>query len=167
MEKLRTVLLVDDDDSVRQSLKLVIERAGFFCFTAENGPEALRTLRLKNVQVVITDHDMPGMDGVDLLKLVATRHPLVCRILLTARRDAEPAVGAVNHGQAFRYLTKPCRAGDLLTALHFAFEVSDHELQMRRLGAELRRANALLAELRRLCPGVVEELEARQPPLVA
>jgi len=104
---------------------------------------------------------MPAMDGVELLKLVATRHPYVCRILLTARRDAEIAVRAINLGQAYRYLSKPCRTTDLLTTLHFAFEVSDHEIESRKLASQLRRTQSLLSEVRRRCPGLIEEIEAR------
>jgi DNA-binding NtrC family response regulator len=166
MEKHRTVLLVDDDDHVREGLQAVIERAGGTCLAAENGVQALALLREKAVQAIVADHDMPGMDGVELLRLVATRYPHISRILLTARREAEVAVRAINVGHAHRYLTKPCRNSDLLTVLHFAFEASDIQVENGRLGAELRRQNALLAEMRRRYPGVLEEIEARLPQVV-
>ena len=163
MHKHRTVLLVDDDESLRESLDKIIERGGHTCFVAENGLQALNMLRKREMHAIIADHDMPGMDGVELLKLVATRYPHVARILMTGRRDAEPAVRAVNVAQAWRFLAKPCRAGDLLTALHFAFEASDHELEVRRLSSELRRAQALLAEVRLRCPELMEEIDSRRP----
>src|SRR5947208_14654100 len=159
----RTVLVVDDDHGARESLERLISRAGIACLSARNGPEALTLLREHQISAVVSDHDMPGMDGVELLKLVATRYPHVARILLTGRRDAEPAVRAVNVAQAWRFLAKPCRAGDLLTALHFAFEASDHELEVRRLSSELRRAQALLAEVRLRCPELMEEIDSRRP----
>lgn len=167
MEKQRTVLIVDDDLDTRDALQALIRRAGITCLTAESGPEALTILREQPVHAIVTDHDMPGMDGVELLKLAATRHPQVGRILLTARRDAEPAVRAINMGQAYRYLLKPCRIGDLLTTLYFAFEAGDRDVETRRLSAQLRRANSILAEVRRRAPGVVEEIEGRLPPLLA
>jgi DNA-binding NtrC family response regulator len=167
MEKPRTVLLVDDDDVLLEGLKAVIERAGHTCLVAENGVQALALLREKAVQAIVADHDMPAMDGVELLRLVATRYPHVTRILLTGQRDAEVAVRAINVGHAHRYLHKPCRNAELLTVLHFAFEASDIQLQNAQLGAELRRAHALLAEMRRRYPGVLEEIDARLPKIIA
>ncbi len=167
MEKQRTVLVVDDEDDTRDALQALLQRAGITCLTAQNGPEALAILRDQQVQAIVSDHDMPGMDGVELLKLASTRHPQVGRILLTARRDAEPAIRAINMGQAYRYLQKPCRAADLLTTLHFAFEAGDRDLETRRISSQLRRANSILAEVRRRAPGVVEEIESRQPQLAA
>ena len=161
MDKQRAVLLVEDDPMALEALQRVIERSGVKCFAAESGPEALTILRESMVQVVISDHDMPGMDGVELLKLVATRYPSVCRILLTGRRDAETSVRAINLAGAYRFLSKPCRAADLLTTLHFAFEASDHESENARLAAQLRRAQTVLAEVRRRFPGAVEEVETR------
>lgn len=159
MEKARSILLVDDDADVLDSLRQLLERSGFTCYAAENGPEALQALREHAVQVVISDHDMPGMDGVELLKIISTRYPQLTRILLTARRDAETSVRAINLAQAYRFLAKPCRASDLLTTLHFAFESHEHELENRRLLERLRRAEAILAEARRRAPGIVEESE--------
>jgi len=161
MHKHRTVLLVDDDESLRDSLDKIIERAGHTCFVAENGLQALNMLRKREMHAIVADHDMPGMDGVELLKLVATRHPSVARILLTGRSDSETVVRAINVGQAFRFLHKPCRTAELLTTLHFAFEASDREAENWRLAAELRRQTAMFAEVRHRCPGVLEEIEAR------
>jgi DNA-binding NtrC family response regulator len=167
MKKHRTVLLVDDDENVRDSLDKIIEGAGHTCFVAENGPQALAMLRKRAVHAIITDHDMPGMDGVELLKLVSTRYPQIARILITGRADAQTAVRAINVGQAYRYLNKPCRSAELLTTLHFAFEVSDAEVESRRLGDQLRVQTAMLAEIRTRFPGVVEEIEARMSALSA
>ncbi|MGZ6144233.1 MAG: response regulator [Myxococcales bacterium] len=163
MEQIHTVLVVDDEPDARETLSTVLERAGITCITAGSGPEALTALRAAQPDVIIADHDMLGMDGVELLKLVATRYPGICRILLTARRDAEVAVRAINVGHAYRLLAKPCRTGDLLTTLHFAFESAEHEAETRRLSGTLRRQAALIAELRRRYPEAVEEIEARQP----
>jgi DNA-binding NtrC family response regulator len=163
----RTVLVVDDDDGVRESLRLIIERAGFNCVIAANGVEALAALRAKEAQVIISDHDMPAMDGIELLRLVAARYPHICRILLSARKDAEPAMRALNVARAYRFLTKPCRSSDLLTTLHFAFEASDAEVEIRRMAALLRQQDNLLAHLRRRFPEVAREMDARKPPSLA
>jgi DNA-binding NtrC family response regulator len=164
-EERRTVLLVEDDDNTRESVQRIIERFGWTCAPAANGPEALQLLRERQLGVVVADHDMPGMDGVELLKLIATRYPHVSRILLTARRDVDVAVRAINLGQAYRFLSKPCRASELATALHFAFDLHDAEVGTRKLSAKLRRNEELLARVRERYPALVEELEASLPPL--
>ncbi len=109
----------------------------------------------------------PSSSAQAVLASRRTRYPHISRILLTARREAEVAVRAINVGHAHRYLTKPCRNSDLLTVLHFAFEASDIQVENGRLGAELRRQNALLAEMRRRYPGVLEEIESRLPKVIS
>lgn len=163
----KTVLVTDDDDNARDALCRLIERSGIDCVQAENGLEALNVLRTREVHVIIADHDMPGMDGVELLKLVSTRYPQVTRILLTARHDAETAVRAINLSQAYRFLSKPCRSVDLLTTLYFALERADAEIESRKLSAQLRLKTSIIEQLRRRYPGEVEALENQKPPATA
>ena len=153
MDRQRTVLLVDDDVEALESLQRIIERNGMRCLVAENGVEALQRMRdFPEVQVVVADHDMPAMDGVELLRLIGIRCPHVCRMLLTARRDSETAVRAINLAGAYRWLAKPIRASDLLTTLHFAFEVAEHEAENRSLRQLVGKQSALLAALRKRHP---------------
>jgi len=164
-EKFRIVVVVDDDEDARESLQKIVERSGWTCLVAANGQEALTILRQHDACVIVADYDMPGMNGAELLQLVATRHPHVCRILLTGRTDTDTAVRAINVGQAWRYLQKPCRSSELLTALHFASEASAAEVENRRLAAQVLRQETLLAEIRRRHPRLLEELETRHPPV--
>lgn len=63
-----TILVVDDEPAIREMLKLLFERDGYHCLTSENGYEALKTLGSVKVDVVVTDINMPGMSGVELLR---------------------------------------------------------------------------------------------------
>lgn len=164
MNSKRTVLVVDDDLDACESARRMIERAGFGCVVATSGVDALCALQLHEVQVIVSDHDMPVMDGIELLQMVAIRHPAVCRILLTGREDLEPAKNAINLAHVYRYLRKPCRGSDLLTALHFALEASDGERENRRLNVLLRHHEALVAAVRRRVPELLDELEAKVAP---
>src|SRR5436305_1043787 len=83
------LLLVDDEASVRASLRRVLEPDGYTVTEAADGPTALTLLQSQVVHVLISDQMMPGMCGIDLLKLVRVRHPDVVRILLTADPDPE------------------------------------------------------------------------------
>ncbi|HUJ26704.1 MAG TPA: response regulator [Myxococcales bacterium] len=155
------VLVVDDDPDARESLGRLIQRAGFACFMAEDGAQALGILAKEPVEVILADYDMPGMDGVELLNAVAVSQPNVSRMLLTARQDMDVAVRALNTGHAYRFLNKPCRASELLTAIHFAVEAADQHAETERLAARLKAVDGVLAEVRRRNPQLIKEIEQR------
>ena len=131
----RTVLLVDDDEMVREGMCRLIEAGGFRCVTAEDAAQALAMLPDCGAQVVVADYDMPGMDGVTMLHEIALRHPSVIRILLTGRKDAEPAVRAINEAHAYQFLSKPCKGADIRAALQLAFHAAEALAEVRRLKA--------------------------------
>jgi len=102
------ILLVDDDrqilDAYRRNLK-----NDFAIEAVESGPEALALLSSKGpYAVVISDMRMPGMDGVELLKRAKSAAPDTVRIMLTGNADTETAIEAINEGNIFRFLIKPC-----------------------------------------------------------
>ncbi len=119
----RYVLVVDDEDSVRVSLRRVLELAGYQVATADSASEGLAQLQQLPVQLVISDNHMPEMSGIDFLKLVRVRYPTVIRIMLTGDPDPEVPVRSINEGEVYRFIRKPWNNADLKTILHFAFEV--------------------------------------------
>src|SRR3954469_15161317 len=129
----RTILVVDDEESVRYALKRTLERDGYPVLEAEDGEEALQILGQKPVQLLISDHNMPKMTGVELFKLAGVRYPNVIRIMLTGDQDPEVPVRSINEAEVYRFLRKPWNAADLRTVIHFAFRVARLEEQKRRL----------------------------------
>lgn len=114
MDKPTTVLLVDDDDDVRQALRRSLSIEGYKVFESGSGAEALRLLQaIDCIDVVIADFDMPGMDGLDLLRRVRICWPPVFRVLLTGRTDVSLAIKALNEQAAHRYFLKPYDTFDL------------------------------------------------------
>lgn len=102
------VLCVDDEPKVLEGLKLHLRRQ-YEVQTATSGQAALDLLQQEaSFAVVLSDMRMPGMDGVALLSQVRQRHPDTVRMLLTGQADLPSAIAAVNEGQLFRFLTKPC-----------------------------------------------------------
>lgn len=156
MKAEQRVLIVDDEEVARETLKKVVERAGYACVAVESGEEALGVLRSWPAHVVVADHDMAGMTGVELLGAVSVRHPEMCRILLSGRTDGDTALSAINVAHVYCYLTKPCRSSELLTVLHFACETFEAERESRRLLSVVSKQEALLKELERRCPDVVQ-----------
>jgi response regulator RpfG family c-di-GMP phosphodiesterase len=122
------ILCVDDEPLVLEGLTLHLRRA-FRLFTAPSGPAGLELLaKESDCAVVVSDMRMPQMSGAQFLAKVREQFPNSVRVLLTGQSDLESAIAAVNEGQIFRFLTKPCSPNVLLSALGSA--VRQHELVM-------------------------------------
>jgi two-component system NtrC family sensor kinase len=142
---LPTLLLVDDDALLRQMLSDAL-RPSFRIRVAADAAEALAILERETVEVVMSDHYMPGMAGAELLARVAALWPDTLRILFTGAPDTAIAIRAVNRGEVFRILVKPLDLDEVQQVLLLAIE---------RL--RLEREHAVLRALVALSPG----LEAR------
>jgi DNA-binding NtrC family response regulator len=137
----RTILVVDDEDVVRAPLCRVLMSEGYSVLEAVDAGQALQILQEKKVHLLISDNMMPGMSGVDLLKLVRVRHPHVLRIMLTGDPDPEIPVRSINESEVYRFIRKPWNTWDLRTILHFAFEVirlQEENAQLIGLGKKQR-----------------------------
>jgi response regulator RpfG family c-di-GMP phosphodiesterase len=120
------VLCVDDDPRMLEVLRLAL-RKGFDVTTATSGAEGLTILKQKPATaVVMADMRMPGMDGAAFLTKVKNLHPDAVRLVLTGETGRDSAVAAVNDGQIFRFLTKPCSVEKLIAAVEAA--VRHHRL---------------------------------------
>ncbi|MBT6432698.1 MAG: response regulator [Deltaproteobacteria bacterium] len=116
------VLCVDDEPYVLEGLQVNLRRH-FDVSTATSGREALRMIHKSDPYcVILSDMRMPEMDGASFLSLAKDASPDSSRVLLTGHADLEAAVKAVNEGGIFAYLSKPCPAGELLTAFEGAHE---------------------------------------------
>jgi DNA-binding NtrC family response regulator len=111
-----TILLVDDEKDFVEMLALRLEATGETVFKAYDGQQCLDLLDQKPIDVVILDIKMPGMDGIQTLKAVKGRHPLVEVILLTGHGTTETAIQGMKLG-AFDYLLKPADFDDLTQKL--------------------------------------------------
>ncbi|HKQ71173.1 MAG TPA: HD domain-containing phosphohydrolase [Polyangiaceae bacterium] len=111
------LLCVDDEPFVLEGLTLHLRRT-FKLSTAPGGAQGLQILEKEGpFAVVMSDMRMPGMNGAEFLTKVKERWPDTTRVLLTGHADLESAISAVNDGQIFRFLTKPCPPNVLLPVL--------------------------------------------------
>lgn len=114
------VLCVDDEPRVVEALVAHLRR-DYHVLTAHSGAAALQTMREQGAPaVIVTDMRMPVMDGAALLKRVKQLYPETTRVLLTGDAGRDAAVSAVNDGQIFRFLTKPCPPDQLRGAIEAA-----------------------------------------------
>lgn len=118
-QRRQTILLVDDEEDIRESLKALFETCleGVSVRTAAGGQEALDLLDKEPVDVIISDYKMPGMNGLDFLQRAAKKTPSVPRILVTAFPDLEIAIRAINEANIENFFTKPFEPEQVLNVV--------------------------------------------------
>lgn len=132
------ILFVDDEENILLSIKREL-RKRFDIHTALGGDLALETLKTQGpFAVIVSDMRMPSMDGVQLLSTVKELYPDTVRLMLTGNADQGTAIEAVNKGQIFRFLNKPCPTSVLVMALALALR------QYRLITAEKELLNKTL-----------------------
>ncbi|HOW71372.1 MAG TPA: response regulator [Phycisphaerae bacterium] len=150
----RRVLFVDDEVNLLEGLRRQLRRK-YEVATASSGPAGLEALESQGpFAVVVSDYNMPGMNGAEFLEEVHRRVPQTVAVMLTGRPELSVAVSALHQGHIFRFLQKPCTQELLEQALDDAIEQYRLVSAERTLTAEL---NAKNEELRLLN----EQLEAR------
>ncbi|MBW2438628.1 MAG: response regulator [Desulfobacterales bacterium] len=125
------VMLVDDEKDFVEMLGLRLTDAGEIVTPAHSGRECLELLEEKDIDVVILDILMPGMDGIATLKEIKKTYPLVEVIMLTGHGTTESAVQGMKLG-AFDYLLKPADFGELTAKLEAARKRKDEQVERIR-----------------------------------
>lgn len=108
----RVILIVDDEEGLREGLGKLLEDEGYVVLCAETGEEALDVLQQSRIDLVLTDMRMPGMDGIELLKKIRERHGDLGVIILTGYGQIESYIEAMNFG-AIEYVSKPFKVNEL------------------------------------------------------
>jgi type II secretory ATPase GspE/PulE/Tfp pilus assembly ATPase PilB-like protein/FixJ family two-component response regulator/RNA polymerase subunit RPABC4/transcription elongation factor Spt4 len=119
------ILFVDDEPNVLKSMLRIFRQENYGLLTAGSAQEALSKLSQNQVQVVISDHRMPEMNGTDLLREIKKRYPAIIRIMLTGYADVDAVMGAVNDGAVYKFITKPWNDDDLRLTVSLALEQYD------------------------------------------
>jgi two-component system alkaline phosphatase synthesis response regulator PhoP len=138
------ILIIDDEAALRQTLARVLQQAGFEVTTAENGEQGLDFLRTTDFDMLFMDLRMPGLNGLETLKLIHMSHPFLPVVLFTAQPDLNSAVEALRNG-ATDYLLKPLkpqaiieRAQTILTNQKKENRKREITLQIEALQSELK-----------------------------
>jgi len=131
MEELK-VLVVDDEDDFRETFLKRLQKRDLDVSGAESGEKALELLDEKLFDVVILDVKMPGMDGVETLREMKRKRPLMEVIMLTAHASVESGIEGMKLG-AFDYIMKPADIDELMDKMRQAYEKkSIHEEKIRQ-----------------------------------
>src|SRR6516164_8185099 len=117
----KTILVVDDDESLRRVTQLQLEEAGYPVLAASNGTEALVLIEEASPALVITDLKMPGLSGLELLSKIRSSRPEITVVMITAFGTVQTAVEAMKAG-AYDYITKPIDYEELVLLVNRAME---------------------------------------------
>jgi DNA-binding NtrC family response regulator len=120
MTQKETVLVIDDEPSVADALKVILSDSGYQVVVAMSGREALENLGKRRFDLVITDVRLPDISGLDVLRHLRRSHPGVLAIIITAHHTPELAAESLSLG-AVAVLPKPFSPSDLLTVIETAF----------------------------------------------
>jgi response regulator RpfG family c-di-GMP phosphodiesterase len=141
------VLCLDDELDVLESLRDTLRRK-FQIVVTTNGFEALRMLAAEPYEVVLSDMRMPLLNGARFLSLAREHAPDTVRVMLTGHSALPDAAAAINEGQIFRLLIKPCKTDDLTTALQAAVE--QYHVNVREREADARTGRSVTDALVKL-----------------
>jgi two-component system response regulator GlrR len=153
----RRVLIVEDDDVFLRPLRRALELGGFEVLVAGSGEEALDCLKSEDVDLVLTDQRLPGMNGVTLVRQIKAEHPDVAIVVMTAYGTIGAAVEATRLG-AEDYLVKPFESDEILLVLRRTLEFQDLKAQ-RRLSLRQNQERFTLTRIVARSPKMLEILE--------
>jgi two-component system, probable response regulator PhcQ len=150
-----TVLFVDDEPNVLSALRRTLRAEPYRVLLAQGPDEGLTVLKDNEVDIIVSDHLMPSMDGLTFLRLVKMLYPGVVRIILTGHANLDMAIGAINEGEVLRFFTKPWNDVELRAAI-----------QQIVAFIELKRENQVLMDTVRKQRSFIEKLEQEHPGLM-
>ncbi|HEX5819177.1 MAG TPA: sigma-54 dependent transcriptional regulator [Gemmatimonadales bacterium] len=138
MTQKASILVVDDESGILDTLRILLRNEGFEVTTAQGGKAGLEAIRAGTHDIVLTDVRMPQVSGLDILTAAREQDPMTPVILMTAQASLQSAIQAVNSG-AFYYIQKPFSNDELITILRRACEFREVRVENRQLKQEIRR----------------------------
>ena len=142
-----TILCVDDEPNILASLRRLFRRENYKVLCAGSAQAGWAVLEEEHVDIVISDMQMPEVNGTEFLERVRQRWPHTLRLLLTGHADHEATIGAINRGEVYRYITKPWNEDAMLLVVRDALERQALQREKARLEELTRQQNDQLREL--------------------
>ncbi len=133
-----SILIVDDEEIIRESLSFILSKEGYAVREAENGKAALELVRNESFQLILTDLEMPEMKGIELLENVSRVSPETLVVIVTAYGSIDTAIAALRKG-AVDYILKPVEFDELLVKVRRLLEARRLNVENKILRGELQR----------------------------
>lgn len=148
------ILLVDDEPPILKALTRLLQYEGYTIRATTDPREAVEILRSEEIHLVVSDHTMPTMTGIEVLRKARLLRPETVRVILTGNADLQMALDAVNQGEIYRFLTKPWDNNDLLITLRLGLREYEIQKQNRRLATVVRQQAETIRRLQAQTTGV-------------
>jgi DNA-binding NtrC family response regulator len=126
VEEQAKIIIVDDDENIRKTMKAILEDEGYNVDTAINGKEAIQMTQEKAYNIALLDIRLPDMEGVELLKLIKDNVPRTRKIMVTGYPSMQNAITALNKN-ADAYLIKPVNVEKLLDTVKEQLKLQEEE----------------------------------------
>ncbi|MBT8374282.1 MAG: response regulator [Deltaproteobacteria bacterium] len=156
-ENRHTLLCVDDEKNILQSLKRLLRKEGYRIFTASGGKEGLKILEENDVQMVISDQRMPEMSGTEFLAALKTKYPDILRIILSGYTCVDSITESINQGHIYKFLLKPWNDQNLKLEIKQAFQQYDLIQANKKLDEKVIQQNNELKEINENLEKLVQE----------
>ena len=138
MSQKPSVLVIDDESGILDTLRILLKKEGFEVTTAQGGKAGLEAIKSGTHDIILTDVRMPQVTGLDILAAARDQDPMTPVILMTAQASLQTAIGAVNAG-AFYYIQKPFANDELVAILRRASDYRAVKVENKHLKTEIRR----------------------------
>ncbi len=145
---MKTILIIDDQKLIRDSLKLALKDEGYKVFVAETGKQGLAVLKKENINLILLDLKLPDSNGIDILKQIKTANHDTIVIMMTGYGTVENAVSAMKLG-AFDYVNKPFKSKHISTIIKLALETQKLQKEVdefRDKAKSLYEANKIIGK---------------------
>jgi two-component system, NtrC family, nitrogen regulation response regulator NtrX len=142
---MKSILIVDDEESIRESLKGILDDEGFKTYFARDGEEAIGRVREENPDLILLDIWMPGMDGIEALRRIRELSPDQLIIMMSGHGTIETAVKATKLG-AHDFIEKPLSLEKVLLCIQNAMKVGQLVAENRTLKAKLAREHEMIGD---------------------
>jgi two-component system, probable response regulator PhcQ len=150
------ILAIDDDPEILSALRRSLIGIGCPVLTTEDADQVFAILKDQPIDLIISDIDMPAMNGLELIRRVRTLHPDVVRILLTGHGTYDAARRAINEGEVHRFMSKPFDPGELRKTVADGLARRAELARQSRTGVQADRRRALHAQLESEHPGLTK-----------
>ena len=151
-----TILVVDDEKLILNSIKRVLRNENYHLLTAQSGNEGLMLLKEHDVQLVISDQTMPEMNGLDFLSRIKDEYPKILTIMLTGNAEIGVAIDAINEAGVYKFILKPWENTDLKITIRRALESLELVLERDKLLEQIQVRDTILKDLENEHPGISE-----------
>jgi DNA-binding NtrC family response regulator len=152
----RTILIVDDEERILKAIERVFRKEKFDFFTATSGEAGLKLLEMREFDLVMSDQNMPEMDGLTFLQKVKAEQPHTLTIMLTGAREMDVAVQAINEAGVYKFIMKPWDDEDLKITVRRALESLDLVRERNALRERVKSRDTLLRNLEKEHPGITQ-----------